>query len=389
MKKIPTIKEIFERFEDNIKAQLDIPANEELKENLAALGMVISAEMKLLYLYLQDIQRNVYPTTADYERFGGQLNRLGMIYLNRPPHPATSGIYNISVNGTVGSVIPQGTTFKSNLNSESTFVLDDDYILINGQNTITVRSVGLGSDNYLPIGESLYYTSPIIGVENNFIVTQEIQTPTNEEPEDVYRKAIIDAIQIEPQGGSRGDYLLWAKDAPGVRRVYPYVESNNLGTVNVYVEANAEDSTDGRGTPSTGMLNNVTSVLNLDPDTSKPIEERARRPIQAQLNVLPIVVNLLDIVVHDLYIDTSSERNSIESGLEQYVKDLRPFIYGAELNRDKNDLLNKAKISNVITEAISSDNYFQDIQIFLNGNSIDNYFFENGNIPFVNSVSYV
>src|SRR5690606_1387664 len=187
MKKIPTIQEIFQRFEDKIKSELDIPVNQELKENIAALGMVIAAELKLIYLYMQDIQRNVYPDTADYESEGGQLNRLGNIYIGRPPHPATNGVYNVSFTGTVGTVINTTATFKkvdSNENNESVYMLDNNYTVVAGENTIALTSFETGSLNKLKVGDILSLTYPLIGINGNFTVTEQVQAPLDYESEE-------------------------------------------------------------------------------------------------------------------------------------------------------------------------------------------------------------
>lgn len=391
MKPIPTIKEIFERFEDNIKTQLNIPANQELKENLSALGMVISAELKLIYLYMQDVQRNVYPDTADYEKDGGQLNRLGSIYIGRPPHPATNGIYNVSFTGTPGVIIDTTTTFKKvdiNENSESVYMLDSNYTVVAGENIITLKSFETGSSNKLKVGDILSSTSPLIGVDRNFIVVTEVEAPLDYELEENYRQAVVNAIQIEPQGGAKGDYILWAQDAAGVRKSYPYVKNNNAGTVQVFIESPLNDSTDGKGTPPQSVLDAVESVITLDPDTNKPVEYRSRKPIQAKLEVLPIEILNIDITIHGL-IKTSLEiENQIFENIKNYLYSVRPFIAGGQLNRDKNDILNASRIANEVNNAIENDNYFNDITFKVNGIAYQNFLFNFGKIPYLNSVVY-
>lgn len=393
MKQIPTIKEIFERFSDKIKSELDIPSNEDLKENLSALGMVISAELKLLYLYLQDIQRNVYPQTADYSEYGGQLNRLGAIYLNRPPHPATKGTYIISADVLPNSsgTIPLGTTFKTEDGNDSVYVVESEINWIVGETTLSfpVTSFGVGSSNRLLIGDLLYLTSPLSGIDSPFIVSSETQSPVNEESEEDYRRAIINAIQLEPQGGARADYVLWAQDSAGVRKVYPYIRNGDITILDIFVEAYKDDSVDGRGTPSAQLINQTEQVLITDPDTSAYLYERGRKPIQTNLSLKPVVLVPVDIVISGLFKETSQEWASISDFLTNYLYEIRPFLAGAQLIRDKNDILNSARVSNEVVKAISSDNYFTELKVFVNFQEISNYIFDNGNIPYLNSVSYV
>ena len=118
MKPIPTINSIYESISNDLRNKLNL-SDDELRKVVNAFAAVESAQIKLLYLYLVDIQNNLYPDTADTAENGGQLERLGLIHLNRQPNSATAGVYTIQVFGEVGSVIRSGLTFKSNDDAKS------------------------------------------------------------------------------------------------------------------------------------------------------------------------------------------------------------------------------------------------------------------------------
>ena len=118
MKPIPTLQEIQERLANNLRARLNL-SDADLRFVLDAMNSVISGELKLSYLYLGDVQRNLFPDTADPIEQDGELNRMGNIYLGRQPRPATDGKYIISLSGVAGTTIRQGLTFKSNDSSRS------------------------------------------------------------------------------------------------------------------------------------------------------------------------------------------------------------------------------------------------------------------------------
>ena len=102
---------------------------------------------------------------------------------------------------------------------------------------------------------------------------------------------------MKAKGGAAGDYVIWSTDAQGVQRVYPYVNSGNSNTIDVFVEATTQDSFDGRGTPTQQILDDVAAVLEQDPNTSLPLTERGRRPLTVtQINTLPISVRLVDVI---------------------------------------------------------------------------------------------
>lgn len=390
MKPIPSLVELRESFANDMKSKLNLLSTN-LKMFLDAFSIVISAKLKLTYLYLVDIQNNIFPDTADLEVNGGTLERQGRIYLNRNPRPATIGVFNLVVTGEAGSVLRSGLTFKSNetaLNSGQLFVLDSDYILSGTSDVIEVRSLGAGTDFNLNVNDTLTITEPVLGVNQIVTVDEVVTQPTASENIEDYRQAILDAIQLEPQGGSRTDYRLWSSDASGVRKVYPYVKNSDSGTVQVYVEATVADSTDGYGTPTTAILNEVEDAINFDPDESKPLNERGRIPIQSTLEVLPI--NLIPVVINivGLSVDTTAIRNSIRSNIELYLSDVRPFISGADLSRNRNNILYQARLQSVATDVLDNANFFTGFSMLVNGNLEVSYQFELGNIPYLQTINF-
>jgi uncharacterized phage protein gp47/JayE len=378
MRSIPTIQELRETLANDFKSKLNLLSNN-LKKFLDAFSIVESAKFKLLYLYLQDLQNNIFPDTADLEANGGTLERQGRIYLNRNPRPATVGTFELSVTGESGSVLRSGLTFKSNENSLSSgqlYVLDLEYTMTGTDDVIEVRSLGAGNEFDLNIDDELTITEPVIGVNQLVTVSDVISQPKNGEDIEAYRQAILDAIQLEPQGGSKTDYRLWSSDAQGVKKVYPYVKNGDAGTVQIYVEA-----TDGDGVPSSGLISEVEEVIEFDPDESKPLNERGRRPIQATIEVLPVVLIPVTVTITGLSQDTPSIRSAIQNNIELYLSSVRPYISGADLARNRNDILYEARLQSVATDVLENSNFFTGFAITVNGNSVSSYQFDLGNIP--------
>lgn len=390
MQNIPTIFQLNESIEGDLRSKLNL-SEAEFKTVFAAITAVFSAQFKLVNLYLSDIQNNIFPDTADLISNGGTLERLGQIYLGRNPNPATIGVFEIELTGTDGSVLREGITFKSNEDSKSPgklFVLDSEYILTSGVDVVEIRALGGGTDFALNLLDNLTITEPVIGVDQTVSVTSVLTQPTASESIENYRKAILDAIQLEPQGGAKTDYRLWSADAAGVRRVYPYVRSNNAGIVDVFVEATIEDSTDGDGTPSTTLLQSVSDVIELDPDTTKPIFERGRRPIQAIVETQPIVLIPVDVTITGLNDNTISVQNAIETNLKTYLRSVRPYIDGADLPRDKNDILYSARLQSVLTDVLESSNFYSGFSLLVNGNPEVTYEFAGSNIPYLRDLIF-
>jgi len=390
MKNIPSIIELNEDIANDLRSKLGL-TDDDLKKVASALPLVLSGQFKLAYLFLGDIQDNCFPDKASTELNGGTLERQGRIYLNRNPFPDSIGVFKFSVTGVAGSILRSDLTFKSNddaLNAGQVYVLDAEYILTGTADEIEVRSIGSGVTYNLSVGNNLTITEPVIGVDKTVTVTEVITQPTAGETEDLYRQSILNAIQIEPQGGSKGDYRIWSGDAQGVRLVYPYVRDGEVGTIDVYVEATLVDSTDEKGTPGTAILNNVDDVINFDPDVTKPNYERARKPMQANVVVSAITLIPVDITITGLNDDSTSVQTTIKNSLDDFLYGVRPFIDGADLLRNKNDILYSGKVQGVVTDSLINGNFFNILDLKVDGNTEISYEFGLGNIPYLRNLIF-
>lgn len=390
MRPIPTTQQIYEALASDLRSKLGL-TEDQLRKVADAVASVESAKIKLLYLYLADVQNNLFPDTADLAANGGQLERIGSIYLNRQPNPATSGLYVASVTGSPGATIRANLTFKSNddaLNPGILFVTDTEKILTGSGDTIDIRALVTGTEGLLEIGNQLTMTEPVSGADQVITITAITEEPRAAESIDDYRQAVLDAIQLEAQGGARTDYRLWASDAQGVRRVYPFVKAGEAGVVQVYVEATAQDSIDGNGTPSAALLQDVLDVIELDPDVTKPIEERGRRPIQAIIETLSIALNPVDVTITGLSEDTQEIRDSIEANIKDYLFDIRPYIAGTDLLRNKNDVLYSARLQGVVSDSLSSSNFYSGFIMDVNGVTVNSFTFTQENIPYLRNLTF-
>lgn len=391
MKPIPTIKDLYADISSDLRSKLGLTIDY-LKKTFEAQALVLAAFFHLAYLYLSDIQDNIFPDKATTADQGGTLERQGIIYMNRNPFPDSIGSFKVLVVGVAGSVLRVNLTFKSNegtLNPGQLYILDSEYILTGTDDEIEIRSIGAGVVFNLNVDDELTITEPVIGVDKTVKVTEVVVQPKSGETTELYRQAILNAIQLEPQGGSRADYRQWSSDAQGVRAVYPYVRDGGGPFVDIYVEATLADSTDGKGTPSSTILTDVEDVIEMDPDITKPLNERGRRPMQADVTVLPIVLVPVDVTITGLNDASASVKSAIESSIVDFLYDVRPFISGADLRRNKNDVLYSGKVQSVVTEALINGNFFNVLDLYVDGNLTTSYEFTLGNIPYLRNLTYV
>lgn len=387
---IPTTAELYEDIIADLEAEYGESIPSFGKIFLRAIAAVQAAKMKLYYLAIANLQKNIFVDTADPEASGGTLERFGRIKLGRNPFPATAGQYEIEVTGTPGSVINAQTTFKSDddsTNPGKLFILDTPFTLVTNPDTCNVRALEAGLDSQLDIGDTLSATSPIAGVNKSVEVVSEVVEPLAAEKVEDYRQKAIDAYQLEPQGGAASDYRIWAADAQGVEQTYPYVKSGFPGEIDLFVEATIADSSDGKGTPTSAILDDVDEVIEFDPDTTKPLNERGRRPLGViQVHCLPITPLDVDINVAGFNGITPDILSSITNAIEEFLTGVRPFIAGADDVSNRNDILDTNKIISVIL-TVRPGSIFGAVTMTVDGSPVSSYQFQNGDIPYLNSVT--
>lgn len=390
---IPTISQLY----TDIKADIETAYGSTIpsfgKNFLRAIAMVQAGKLKLYYLAIANLQKNIFPDTADQEALGGTLERFGRIKLNRNPFPATAGKYQIQVTGQIGSVIKSSQTFKSNddsLNPGMLFVLDNTYTLVSTADSIIVRALTPGLDSRLLVGDGLTTTSPIANVNSDVVVLSQNVEPLAAETIEDYRSKTLDAYRLEPQGGAASDYRLWAADAQGVQQSYPYAKSGSANEINLYIEATIADSIDGKGTPSLFILDAVQDVVELDPDTTKPLSERGRRPLGVfQVHYLAITPRNIDIQISSFSGITSDIQTLIFSAVKSALSNVRPFVAGADILVNRNDIFGVNQIISIILN-VRPGSVFGAIQLTVSGVGVTpSYQFLNGDIPFLNSITYI
>lgn len=388
---IPTLSQLYTQIKSDLEAQYgsSIPAFG--KNYLRVQAGVQAAKLWLFYKHIGFLQKNIWVDTAQPEASGGTLERFGRIKLGRNPFAAVAGQYEVSVTGVVGAIINVNTVFKSADLSTSPgklFVIDSAFTLLTNPDTIQLRALEAGLDSQLAIGDELNSTIPIANVNKVVTVSAEVIEPLAAETIEDYRNKVIEAFQNEAEGGAAADYRLWASEVQGVRLSFPYASYGNNNEVDLYVEATEADSTDGKGTPTAQILSDVVDAIELDPDDTKPMDERGRRPLGVyRVNVLAVTPKNIAITIPSFVGSTSEIRTLIEDALRDMIEDVRPFISGVDVLSERNDVLDLNKIIATIFEA-RPGSIFGTISMTVAGVTKTSYTFSNAEIPYLNAVTW-
>lgn len=387
---IPKIKDLYDGVLADLEASVDITIPLFGKVFLRGLAAVQAAKLKTLYLVAAILQRNIFPDTAQPENVGGTLERFGRVKLGRNPFSAVPGEYTVSLTGTTGGIVPEGQVFKSDddsLNPGFLFILDEEYEMPGSSGSITLRALTPGTESKLEVGNKLTATSPIAEVDSQVTVTVEAVAPSAEEGIEDYRTKVLNSFRIEAQGGASADYRLWSQDAQGVKNTYIFAKSGEVNAVNVYVEATVEDSTDEHGTPTPTILTEVEEVIERSPDTTLPLLDRGRRPTNVIVNVLPVEPLSVEIQILGYVGLNATIESLILSSIEELINSIRPYVAAIDAVDDKNDILDVNRVIAAILSARPGST-FTSVVLTVDGVDLSTYTFENGYIPYLDTVTY-
>lgn len=381
---IPTLGQIYTSVLADLEAEYNVTIPLIGKSFLRSVAAVQAGKLWLMYKSLANVQKNTFVDTADPESIGGSLERFGRVKLGRNPFPATAGQYTVQVVGTLGAIIPAQTTFKSDdssLNPGKLFVLDTAFTL-DGVDQIVLRALETGLDSKLSISDTLTITAPVALVNSTVTVLSETIEPQAAEDIEEYREKCIEAFQLEPQGGAGADYRLWSGEVQGVNNSYPYAASGLVGEINLFIEATIADSIDGNGTPSVALLNAVQANIE-EPTVDLP----ARKPLSVFLiNYLPVTPLQVNITVADFDGITVDIETLITNAIQTELEDVRPFVDSIDILANKNDIFDVNNIISIILQA-RPGSIFGAVTLEVDGNIVNSYTFENGDIPYLGTVT--
>lgn len=381
---IPTLSTLYTTIISDIESKYGASIPTVGRSFLRAWAATQAGVAYLNYLALGKVQKNIFVDTCDVDT----LTRFGRVKIGRNPYPATAGEYILNVTGEIGAVIPASSTFKSDDSSANPgflFVLDSEFTFLTTSETITVRSLTAGLDSELEVSDTLTPTAPISLVDSgasSLSVSSITVTPVSEESTDDYRRKILDAFRLEPQGGAGSDYRLWAADVQEVEQSYPFANLT-FQEVDLHIESTLADSVDGKGTPTSETLLSVKESIE-EPTVDRP----SRKPLLDVVNYLPVVIKEISIEIEDFDSVTVDQESAIFSAIETYLSTVRPFVSSIDVLADKNDSFGNYNVISIIL-GLYPGSSFGTVTMTVDGIGYSSYEFEAGNIPHLDDINYL
>lgn len=232
----PTLSDLRAQVASDITAGLKTVDGLLRFSNLKILGDALAGLGHLNYGYLDWIARQACPYTAtgEYLEAWGALKK---VY--RKAARAATG--KVTFAGTAGVVINAGTEV---VRSDGATFSTTASVTVGSAGTaaVTVTATVAGDEGNTPAGSLMTLGSSLTGIGSSGAVTAAITGGADQEDDSALFERILEAYQNTPNGGSKTDYIEWAKAVSGVTRAWCNPNGFGAGTVVVYVmldDANA------------------------------------------------------------------------------------------------------------------------------------------------------
>lgn len=388
---IPSTKNIKDRNVSNIESKINQDAPLQDKAYTRVISGVEALNQTELYKFGQERTKQTLALTAT----GQDLKDLGNEY-ETPIKVAESAVLEITIPGIDGTIAPATLNYIGDLNGLRYFP-DSQSIVSGGIATLNVTAENVGTIGNLNTGDTLSLDTQIPGLENTATVISVVNTGADEEDQEIYRDRVLFVIRNPLGGSNAADYKRWSEEVAGVERAYPFAgkafgdpSQAFPGDRTIYIQVNESVQADGIAPQS--ILDEVRISVNTDPITGQ--SRPALGLTDSTLYIESIRVSSFNVIISNLTISSdliAEAKQSIEDGLIIYFKSVRSFVDGIDLQSEKNDIITRVSVSDIVQGVIeplggSADNV--NFQIHPVETNLERYQMEAGEISKFNSVTY-
>jgi uncharacterized phage protein gp47/JayE len=323
-----------------------------LAKVLAGIFIILYKYCGFIFLQMFVAYASDQPTTVN-----GQvivpLTELGRQLGVGDPDPATQA--QLSVQVVVKNMTGSLSAGQSAVNTTTGVIYEVAFDVPLNAPTVpaTIRAVsdqsggdGSGAIGNMQPGDIVSFANPLPNISSNATVLAQVVTGADAESTDLYRSKILQHRQNPPQGGAYADYQGWALEAQGIINAYPY--AGPPGQVIVYCEADTVSSGSPDGIPTAPQLAAALAAINVN-----VAGLATRRPVNAAVQALAITRTGFAVTVTGLLPDTTTTRQAISDGVDEYLRTREPFIDGLSALPKANRISNAA-VSGVVQTIVES-----------------------------------
>lgn len=225
----PTLRDLVRRVVSDVETRLDSPVARLRHTTENVLARAIAGLSHSLHGHLQWIAENVVWDTA------GPLTRRWASIFGIDMLPAVRATGQVTVSGTIGTLIPAGTTWSRAdgvlYELLADYTTDSDPDNVNGCRCKTAGAIGNAD-----AGTPLTITSPLAGLNAAAVVGgDKFEGGVDQETDVALLDRWLFRLRKPPSGGGPGDYVRWAKSwRSDVTRVWEKPRTPKVGQVTFY-----------------------------------------------------------------------------------------------------------------------------------------------------------
>lgn len=293
----PTLEELCNRAARAFRANLKGSDAKLWPNNVAVSSKVIGGAVHEVLSFIDYIAEQSIKHLAE----GQWLERHAYDYgLQKKPASKAQG--RIVLSGDVGVVVPAGLGVQRTDGvryTTTTGGITDG----SGNVTVAVNADAAGRSGNADAGAAVTLVAPLARIRSNGLVHSDgIGMGDDVESDDSLRQRLLFRLRNPPHGGAAHDYVAWAREVPGVSRVFvdPVTAINGRTSVGVYF---LMDGIYANGIPQGSDVAAVAAYID------------ALRPAGAIVAVAAPTADTIDIEIDGLTPDTTAIRNAIRSEL--------------------------------------------------------------------------
>lgn len=223
----PTLSQLVTRIEADLAAEF--PANAGIRRRmLRVIARVMAGVAYGLYAYIHWTSRQIHPRTSDIEALREQAAYWGVVWRARAKAHGAAVF-----TGTNDVPIPAATLLQRRSDGVE-FLTDAEATIAGGTATVPVTAVAAGASGNTAAGTEMMLVSPIAGISGTALAgPATISGGADDETPERLLERLEQRVQNPPEGGADHDYERWARERPGVTRVWVYRRWLGKGTVGV------------------------------------------------------------------------------------------------------------------------------------------------------------
>ena len=221
-----TLATLIQRTQADIESEIDGVDAKVRRRNLNIIAKLVALVAHTLYGFIAYVAKQIFPSTSESE----YLDRHASFWLAGGRKQALYASGTVTFTGSVGAVIPEGTTLMRSDGIE--YITDEAGVFVAPTLELEVSALLPGLIGNADANTTLTLASPIDGVSSAASVVTMLGGDDTED--DATLNARIESrVQEPPHGGNKTDYEQWAKEVPGVTRAWCSPKEMGDGTVTV------------------------------------------------------------------------------------------------------------------------------------------------------------